>query len=477
MSLSKSDFEKLNERLKKITEQKVEEIDIATDYPPTIELLEDNNKTYSIRAAILFVDIRKSTYLTETSQAKSMVKIYRSFMRMAVECVRKNGGVTRQFSGDRIMGVFLDTINSDTGEIIAKAVDKAIETARCLQTTVDYSLNKHLKNNVNGKTIECGIGIDFGKVLVTQVGMYGLEHDESKENEIDCVWVGNTTNHASKYSDLASGGEIFISESVYNNLSNSYKQVWTEAAKYKGSRAFLGYITSNYYLDYAEELGTPTKAENDHTSEIDTYGQLAEGIKEIERLQQKLIAREKELAILEEQLRRKNEMYATECAQAKEDQKKARALQLLAEKNLRMLKENYFSLTYKIINFAHCEPVYVQSFSQELWDLIINKAFTLGAQLGYSDDEIKSKLDCGLIAIYRHYELYEKAYDVIVTMAKTNTVWVNLDGATLKWAKENYKLHSLINAIERRLVNYTVSYEHRKTFEQALQTVKALRGF
>lgn len=170
-------------------------------------------------------------------------------------------------------------------------------------------------------------------------------------------------------------------------------------------------------------------------------------------------------------------MYATDCAQAKEDQKKARALQLLAEKNLRMLKENYFSLTYEIINFAHCKPVYVQSFSQELWDLIINKAFTLGSQLGYSDDEIKSKLDCGLIAIYRHYELYEKAYDVIVTMAKTNTVWVNLDGATLKWAKENYKLHSLINAIERRLVNYTVSYEHRKTFEQALQTVKALRGF
>ena len=88
--------------------------------------------------------------------------------------------------------------------------------------------------------------------------MYGLEHDESKENEIDCVWAGNTTNHASKYSDLASGGEIFISESVYNNLSDSYKQVWTEAAKYKGSQAFLGYITSNYYLDYAEELGTPT---------------------------------------------------------------------------------------------------------------------------------------------------------------------------------------------------------------------------
>ena len=84
-------------------------------------------------------------------------------------------------------------------------------------------LNKYLKSKVNGKIIECGIGIDYGKVLVTQVGMYGVEQDENKENEVDCVWVGNTTNHASKYSDLASGGEIFISDKVYKQLSDCYK--------------------------------------------------------------------------------------------------------------------------------------------------------------------------------------------------------------------------------------------------------------
>lgn len=111
MALSKSDFEKLDSRLKNIIEQPVEQIEVNSDLPPTIEQLEDNNKTYSIVAAILFIDIRKSTYLTEKSQAKSMVKIYRSFMRMAVDCVRKNGGVTRQFLGDRIMGVFIDTVD------------------------------------------------------------------------------------------------------------------------------------------------------------------------------------------------------------------------------------------------------------------------------------------------------------------------------------------------------------------------------
>ena len=122
-------FKKLDSRLKNIIEQPVEQIEINSDLPPTIEQLEDNNKTYSIVAAILFIDIRKSTYLTENSQVKSMVKIYRSFMRMAVDCVRKNEGVTRQFLGDRIMGVFINSVD-ESGLIVEKAVDKAINTAK-----------------------------------------------------------------------------------------------------------------------------------------------------------------------------------------------------------------------------------------------------------------------------------------------------------------------------------------------------------
>ena len=71
------------------------------------------------------------------------------------------------------MGVFIDSVD-ESGIIVEKAVDKAINTARSLLTVIDYSLNKYLKSKVNGKIIECGIGIDYGKVLVTQVGMYGV---------------------------------------------------------------------------------------------------------------------------------------------------------------------------------------------------------------------------------------------------------------------------------------------------------------
>ena len=258
MPFTMDDFKKLDSRLNTITSQKVEEFEISLDTPPTLEELPDSNKAYSLYASILFIDIRKSTQLMEESQAKSMVKVYRAFMRMAVSCVRSNGGVTRQFLGDRIMGVFLDS-KDDNGNLIEASTDKAVKSAQAMQTSIDFALNKHLKNNVGGKTISCGIGIDYGKVLLTKVGMYGVEKDDSKENETDCVWVGNCTNRASKYSDLADGGEIFISENVYNRLSSDLKpeNVWIPAAKHKANVLFNGYISQNNYLEFSSELGQP----------------------------------------------------------------------------------------------------------------------------------------------------------------------------------------------------------------------------
>ena len=66
--------------------------------------------------------------------------------------------------------MFIDSVDEE-GNISERAVDKAVNAAKSLQTVIDFSLNKYLKSNVNGKVIECGIGIDYGKVLVTWVGM------------------------------------------------------------------------------------------------------------------------------------------------------------------------------------------------------------------------------------------------------------------------------------------------------------------
>ena len=476
MALTKKDFDKLDLRIKSITEQAVEQIEVNSDLPPTIEQLEDNNKTYSIMAAILFIDIRKSTYLTESSQAKSMVKIYRSFMRMAVECVRKNSGVTRQFLGDRIMGVFIDSVD-ENGVVISKAVDKAIGAARSLQTVIDYSLNKHLKSNVNGKLIECGIGIDYGKVLVTQVGMYGVESDENKEDEVDCVWVGNTTNYASKYSDIASGGEIFISDNVYKNLSEEYKEVWTRCAKYKGTKLFQGYIAKEYYLEYIEELGNPVKREEDNTVEIDTSSQLADGIKEIERLQKELIQREKELAILEDKLKRENAELSKKYLNENNAKINAIKEKEKAEEELELELNKAYSLVHTIIYGSFCrEFEYINTIGIKKWLDIDEFYHEIGRKLKYDDDEINDSA-FEFIEIYAYFKLYRMSYNYMESMAKKNDIWVYINEDTFKWACEQNEGWKVINVMEDNLKNNRIKYEHVRKYEEKIEKLKKIRGF
>ncbi len=424
----KSDFDSINERLQRITQKPVEQIDVDSNLPPTIRELEDNNKTYVIQAAILFIDIRKSTYLTENSQAKSMVKIYRSFMRMAVDCVRKNDGVTRLFLGDRIMGVFMDSVGEDN-TITEKAVDKAVNCARGLQTVIDYSLNKCLKNNVNGKIIECGIGIDYGKILVTKVGMYGVEADQDKEDEMDCVWVGNTTNHASKYSDLAAGGEIFASQSVYKELSADLKRedVWRKSAKYKGTKLFEGYVAQDYYLDFAKELGNPTKPEQDNESAQDSSYQLAEGIQAVRKLQDELEQKCKELAKQEETLRQKKKSY-TDFGMA------------------------IYYQTDVLLNAISNGKHSINSDDIDCCTKLISTYFALGKKLGKSENDIKISVDCCLIDIYEALKMYSVAFEIMKFMAEYNSwVYIPLASETLFWAREKCRLSELCFEIEWRI--------------------------
>ena len=476
MSFSKNDFDKLDLRLKKITEQMVEQIEINSELPPTIEQLEDNNKTYSIMAAILFIDIRKSTYLTENSQAKSMVKIYRSFMRMAVDCVRKSGGVTRQFLGDRIMGVFIDSVDKN-GNIVDSAADKALNAARSLQTVIDYSLNKYLKSNVNGKIIECGIGIDYGKVLVTQVGMYGVENDEDKENEVDCVWVGNTTNHASKYSDIASGGEVFISENVFKNMSDKHKEVFTKSAKYKGRKSFQGYVTREYYLEFSEELGKPVRIEEDNTVELDTSEQLADGIKEIEKLQNSLIKRERELAVLEERLKKENDELRKKFSDENDKRIMAVNEKEKAKKQLAEEISSAYSFIHTIISGSFCREIeYIKNIGINRWLDIDEFYHELGKKKAYGEDVINDSA-FEFIEIYAYFKHYDRSYKYMVSMAKKNYIWIYINEFTFKWACEQNIGWEVINAMEDNLQNNRIQYENIRDYEEKIKRLKKIRGF
>jgi adenylate cyclase len=470
LNLTKSEFENTYNILEKILSTPIDSIEVDLENPPKIDDLSDSNKSYKITCAILFIDIRKSTDLSDSTQAKSMVKIYRSFMRMTVECVRDCGGVTRQFLGDRIMGIFMDE-KDEQGNVVNYAVDKAIYAARCMQTFTDYALNNLIYKYVNKKFITCGIGISYGNVLVTQVGMRGVENDDSKEDERDTVWVGKTTNYASKYADLAQGGEIFIDSNVYKNLSDKFKKnqesqnIWIEVTRAKGDRIFYGYIISNFYVDNIDEFEVPKFDNYSITSNYQNpYDKLFEKVKkhtsdlviEISKESARLAIKEEELKRKEEELRKKE----------KELERREREI---VSSNIQLSKNNeaLYQRNKDILSKTFCKQSIIKETGYQFWAELIDSMFYLARLLGKSPIQVKKDIDCYAINIYIIFEKYDKAYKYLLTQAEYGS-WLTYEFETvLKKVKTKYELVSIL---ERR-VNNAKDLEEQKKYKEYLDKV------
>lgn len=430
MGFMRNDFDKMDEQLKKITSQKVEEISINNRIP-TVADLKDNNQSNMIDATILFIDIRKSTELTDMSLPKTMVKIYRSFIRMAVDCVRKNNGVTRQFLGDRIMGVFYDEIDVN-GNILSSSVDNAVNCARALQTCIVFSLNKNLKLNVCGKMISCGIGIDTGKVLISKVGMHGLESNDNRENEMDCVWVSKVTNYASKYSDISNGNEIFISEKVYEKLSDCFKQnvEWNKVIRIKNSKKYVGYCVSDFYLDYYEELGEQFKLSSN--SMVTEELTLCTIVDKLNRKYDELFLKEKTL------IKRENEINLVSRKNSEEK-----------NKNLDLL-DYIYDYCNSIIRslFLQVELIKILGFKKIIE--LLNLFYEVGKLKGKDITEVENSILPELVDIYNVFGSYVDSCNYMLRMIK-NSSWVLIRKETVIWAKKNNKFNEIKYEIEKRI--------------------------
>ena len=430
MGFMRDDFDKMDEQLKKITLQKVEEININNNIP-TVADLKDNNQVHVIDATILFIDIRKSTELTDLSLPKTMVKIYRSFIRMAVDCVRKNNGVTRQFLGDRIMGVFYDEID-EAGNVLCSAVDNAINCARALQTCIVFSLNKNLKKNVCDKMISCGIGIDTGKVLVSKVGMYGLESNASKENETDCVWVSKVTNYASKYSDISNGNEIFVSEKVYEKLTDSFKQnvEWNKVIRIKNGQKYIGYCVSDFYLDYYKDLGEQFKLSSNNVATEELV--LSTIVDKLNQTYDKLLLKEKKL------MERENEINSD--AQ-KNLEEKSRNLDLL---------NNLYDYCDSIIRSLFLQGELIKELGFRKIMELLGLFYKVGELKGEDIYEVENSILAQLIDIYNILGSYVDSFNYMIRMIE-NSSWVLIREETVIWARNNNKSYKIKHEIEKRI--------------------------
>ncbi|QXJ40683.1 Adenylate and Guanylate cyclase catalytic domain protein (plasmid) [Parageobacillus caldoxylosilyticus] len=166
-----------------------------TDKVPSIDdpditypnLVTKELKCKLIETCVLYIDIRKSTDLNLSHRRETMAKLYSSFVRAMARAGSYYGGKVRNIIGDRLMVVF-DSENCFTN---------AVNTAILMNSVSKYILNKEFPHN----EVKCGIGIDYGKMLVTKTGIVkqGVENTSNKS----LVWLGRPANVASKLTDAA----------------------------------------------------------------------------------------------------------------------------------------------------------------------------------------------------------------------------------------------------------------------------------
>ncbi|MBE1554852.1 adenylate/guanylate cyclase domain-containing protein [Sporosarcina limicola] len=168
--------------------------DTAITYP---NLDKKEMKAKKIQTCVLYIDIRKSTDLNLKHKPNTLTKLYGAFMRSMVKAAQFYKGRVRNIIGDRVMVVFDEE----------DCFENAVNTAVLLNSVAKYILNKHFTHN----EITCGIGIDYGRMLVSKGGI--IKNGQENTSYKSLVWLGRPANVASKLTDLANK-EIEINEEV-----------------------------------------------------------------------------------------------------------------------------------------------------------------------------------------------------------------------------------------------------------------------
>ncbi|GMA58027.1 adenylate/guanylate cyclase family protein [Alicyclobacillus sacchari] len=216
-------YEESKQRVSDRFAEDFELIDVTTVPSVNDKSLTFDNVGYVLESTVLYIDIRRSTSLSDKHQKGTTGKLYSSFVEEMIRAARYHGGHVRGIVGDRVMVVY------DREKNGKDCFTNAVNTAYLMNSIMSYVIKPYFRKRYNN-TIECGIGIDYGSMLVTKVGT--ISRTEDHGNYKDLVWLGRPANQASKLTDQANKDgykAILITEKVFDEYKrrnpNSSKDI------------------------------------------------------------------------------------------------------------------------------------------------------------------------------------------------------------------------------------------------------------
>ena len=167
--------------------------------------------------AVLFVDIRGFTSLSEGMGPEEVVDILNHYLGDITNAIFQNGGTLDKFIGDAVMAIYNAPLNVE--EYCCKAVQTAFDIIESMKL-----VNMELKKTY-GREIGCGVGIHCGKAVVGNIGC---------EYRMDYTAIGDTVNIAERLESLAKADEILISSDVYEQIKERFEAVPIGEKELKG---------------------------------------------------------------------------------------------------------------------------------------------------------------------------------------------------------------------------------------------------
>ena len=181
---------------KYVSPQVVEEISKSGDFQ--IKVGGENRDI-----AVLFVDIRGFTTMSEALEPEQVVEILNEYLTLTTEAIFKNTGTLDKFVGDCTMAVFNSPF--DLPDYEYKSVCAALDIVNDGKALQQSLLKKY------GRTIGFGVGVNVGPAVVGNIGC---------DFRMDFTAIGDTVNTAARLEANAKAGQVLISDVLYERLKD-----------------------------------------------------------------------------------------------------------------------------------------------------------------------------------------------------------------------------------------------------------------
>ncbi len=155
--------------------------------------------------AVLFVDIRGFTSLSESLAPGQVVEILNRYLEQVTEAIFRHEGTLDKFIGDAVMAVYNAPL--DVEDYPLKAVLTGLDIVGAVER-----LNDGLERDF-GVRIACGVGIHCGRAIVGNIGC---------DVRMDYTAIGDTVNTAERLESIAKRGQVLISEEMYERVKEHF---------------------------------------------------------------------------------------------------------------------------------------------------------------------------------------------------------------------------------------------------------------